>query len=150
MKVLAGVDIVEVARIEKILRKRKDAFLNKILSPEERWMFQAVIRKKALNEELRGALYLAGVFAAKEALMKMLGTGGKLLGRSRLKGEGISFREIIILHNERGKPYVVFDKDIGKASKIAEGLGIKEDEIEISITHERKYAVAIALCCSQK
>ncbi len=72
---------------------------------------------------------MAGIFAAKEAISKLLGTG---IGK-------INWKHIEILHEEEGKPYVnLYDE----ALKFSGQLGI--DEFSLSISHEKEYAIAFA------
>ena len=70
---------------------------------------------------------LAVRFAAKEAVMKALGTGTK----------GVAWREIEVLSNSDGKPLVCLH---GRALKKAEELGL--GEFAISLSHSREYAIA--------
>ncbi|MGI8549870.1 MAG: holo-ACP synthase, partial [Dehalococcoidia bacterium] len=70
---------------------------------------------------------LAARFAAKEAVMKALGTGVR----------GVSWREIEVLPNPRGKPLVSLS---GHAARRAELIGLHQ--IDISLSHTRAYAVA--------
>ena len=110
-----GVDIIEIERVEEALRRFGDRFLRKIYTERE-------IRF------CRGrASELAARFAAKEAVMKALGTGVR----------GISWREIEVLPMPGGKPLVFLH---GKAQKRAEFLGLSD--FAISLTHSRDFAIA--------
>ncbi|ACX52849.1 holo-acyl-carrier-protein synthase [Ammonifex degensii KC4] len=124
MLVGMGTDIIAVARVERALGRWGDRFLKRIFTPRERAM--GLGRKDALY-------FWAGRFAAKEAVLKALGTGR----------QGISFREIEVVADDKGRPVV---KLFGRARLRAEELGIKE--IWLSIAHEKEYAVAVA--CAER
>lgn len=115
-----GVDIVYISRIEKLMRNKKDRFYNRIFTPDE---------IKYIEEKNHSPQTAAGIFAAKEAISKLLGTG---IGK-------INWKHIEILHEEEGKPYVnLYDE----ALKFSGQLGI--DEFSLSISHEKEYAIAFA------
>lgn len=116
-----GVDIVQVERIEKILNKSKEGFLNKVFTTKE----IEYIRYKNENHRTIG-----GMFASKEAVSKVFGTG---IGKVGLK-------EIEIDHDEFDKPIVNFN---GKALELMKKKGI--ENIHLSISHEKEYAVAVAV-----
>ncbi|MFA6941693.1 MAG: holo-ACP synthase, partial [Clostridiaceae bacterium] len=73
---------------------------------------------------------LAGKFSAKEAVSKALGTGIR----------GFSFKDIEILKDNPGKPYVILKNN---AEKLASSFG--NYSISISISHSRENAVAVAI-----
>jgi len=79
-----GVDIIEIERIEAVLRRHGERFLQRVYTPAER----AYCRGRVPE--------LAARFAAKEAVSKALGTGLR----------GIAWQEMEILGDERGKPLV--------------------------------------------
>jgi holo-[acyl-carrier protein] synthase len=108
-----GVDIVEVRRIREAVKKWGDDFLKRIFTSRE---LQISRNKPSLYE------YLAGRFAAKEAISKAFGT------------KDITFKDIEIINNETGKPTCILLKN-------------KEDnlDIHISISHIKNYAVATAI-----
>jgi len=113
-----GIDIIEVKRIKKILEDYGDRFLKRILTDNE----ISYCMKFSKPE-----LHLAGRFASKEAYSKAIGTG---------IGKEFSWKDIEILNNERGKPYIVHLKD-------TEYSGLK---FEISISHTEDYACAAVSC----
>lgn len=113
-----GVDIVEIERIEKAIQK--DRFLQKLFTEKERSYFE----NKGSRPET-----VAGIFAAKEAVSKVLGTGVVY-----------AWTDIEIDHTELGQPIVVLHN---KAKKISEEIGIQT--IHISISHSKRYAVANAV-----
>ena len=110
-----GVDIIEIERIERALTKFGQRFLRRVYTDLE-----AAFCRGRTSE-------LAARFAAKEAVMKALGTGAR----------GVAWREIEVLPNHRGKPLVYLH---GRAQKRAERIGL--DEIDISMSHSRDFAVA--------
>ncbi|XVN41016.1 MAG: holo-ACP synthase [Rickettsia endosymbiont of Argas persicus] len=85
-----GTDIVQIPRIEKIIKLYPEIFPKKILTVEE-------LKKFTLLKEENCTTFLAKRFAAKEAISKAFGIG---------IGQGINFKDITILNNELGKPIV--------------------------------------------
>lgn len=114
-----GVDIIEISRVEKAIEKK--GFLDRIFTTDELIYF----REKNFNK-----FSIAGTFAAKEAVSKVLGTGIR----------GFAFKDIEIRRNELGCPSVVL---LNGAQCIAREKGI--ENIDISISHCREYAVANAI-----
>lgn len=114
-----GVDIAEVERIKKNLENEK--FLKKIYTENE---IEYLITRK-FNVETA-----AGMFAAKEAVAKCLGTGFTNFGACHIE----------ILKDELGKPYVNL---FGNALTRAEEMGIKN--IQISISHTAQTAIAFCV-----
>ncbi len=104
-----GIDIVEIKRIKKSLEKN-DGFLSRVFTDKE----VEYIREKNYRGET-----VAGMFAAKEAYSKFLGTGFS----------GISLKDIEVHHNEKCKPYIVF-----------KGIKVNAD---LSISHSDDNAVAV-------
>ena len=113
-----GTDIIEIARIEKAIAHWGERFLHRVYTEPE------------LRLSRQKPPFLAVRFAGKEAVMKALGTGKK----------GVDWREIEILSEPSGKPLVHL---YGKARAQANGLGI--DELAISLSHSREYAVAFVV-----
>lgn len=119
MVVGTGIDIIEVDRIR--LAAAQQAFLNRVFTKEECAYYE---QRNCCPETL------AGTFAAKEATAKALAAGFN----------GISWRDIEILHDEEGKPYV----RLWNAAKTRmQSLG--GNEIHISISHIKKLAIAQAI-----
>src|SRR5699024_5890660 len=116
-----GVDIVDINRIERIFSAKKDKFLKKVFTGKEIEYFSK--RKYKVNS-------IAGIFAAKEAISKVLGSG---IGY-------INWHDIEVLHNERGKPYININAKLDNKMK---ELGLSN--LDISISHERNYAIAFAI-----
>lgn len=117
-----GIDLVETARIEQVWQRHPDRFLGRILTTAERAYCQQ--RKNPLPN-------IAGRWAAKEAVLKVIGTGWR--------GE-IAWTDIEILNNKAGAPHVTLT---GHTKRIADDLGITT--ILLSITHTETHAAASAI-----
>lgn len=113
-----GVDIVEIQRIEAAIERGGKRFLDRIYTETE----LQTCRDRPWS--------LASRFAAKEAVMKVLGTGGT----------GIAWREIEILTGSDGKPSV---KLHGQALTKAGQLNLTE--VCVSLSDSKEYAVAVAI-----
>ncbi len=113
-----GVDIIEIPRIVAAIDRFGDRFLRRIYTERE----IAKYRDRVPS--------LATRFAAKEAVMKTLGTGFR----------GIGWHDIEILSDPRGKPVVFLH---GRALARAEALGIRS--VTVSLSDSKEYAVAMAL-----
>ena len=115
-----GNDIIEIERIEKAISK--EGFKNKIYTQRE----LENIQKRGNRTET-----YAGIFSAKEAISKAIGTGVR----------EFSLTDLEILNDDLGKPYVVVSEKLDKILR-----NKKEDyQIEISISHSKKYAIAMAI-----
>jgi holo-[acyl-carrier-protein] synthase len=112
-----GIDIIQVTRIRATLERFGSRFSNRVLTQSER----RYVRDRPET--------LAGRWAAKEAVSKVLGLGVR----------GIGWQEIEIERLPTGQPAVRLH---GRAAARAEQLGM--DRIAVSISHEAEYAVAIA------
>jgi len=117
-----GIDLVDFPRIEKMMQHHGDRFLNRIFTSNEQAYAQA--NKNRVEK-------LAGRFAAKEAILKLLGTGWR--GK-------IAWTEIEVTNDPMGRPEVTLS---GEVKKIADKLGIKQ--ISVSITHTANFAIASAV-----
>jgi holo-[acyl-carrier protein] synthase len=118
MTLRTGVDLLEISRLQDALERHGERFLARIYTPAER------------NLCAGQAASLAARFAAKEAVAKALGTG---LG-------DIAWTDIEILRADSGAPVL---RLYGKASSLADELGLREWSLSISHTHE--YAVALVV-----
>ncbi len=112
-----GVDSIEISRVLKAMER--EHFIHRIFSEKE--ISQLDARKR------RGA----SDFAGKEAVVKVFGTGF----------DGIEARDIEILRNDKGAPYIVLN---GTAKKCAEEMGIREWKISITNTKELATAFVVA------
>jgi holo-[acyl-carrier protein] synthase len=118
-----GVDIADIERVRRLLTRGRERTLGVIFGPAE-------IEHARAIEPLREPGYVAGRLAAKEAVLKALGTG---LGPA-------SFHEVVIEASTTGRPGVLVQ---GRAARLAEELGI--ERWHLSISHERGAAVAVAV-----
>jgi len=114
-----GTDIVSVDRIKKSLKNKN--FLKKLFNKEE------IAKCSKLISSIN---CYAKRFAAKEAFAKALGTG---------ISNGINFNEITILNEKSGKPFI---KLIGNTKKKINSKFKKKIKISLSLSDEKKYAVA--------
>lgn len=117
-----GTDIVNIDRINNILKKNKDRLINKILTEQERLIFA--------NRSFTPS-YCAKRFAAKEAFAKALGVG---------IGGSVSFQDLTVKNDEQGKPYFI----------VSEKLRIylinkKIKQAFLSISDENNHAVAFVI-----
>ena len=116
-----GTDIIEISRIQSAMKKNRHSFLKKIFTDIECEFYEKTNNKYES---------VAAGFASKEAVMKVLGTGLR----------GFTFKDIQILRDDLGKPYV---RLYGGAMKIANSKGIAS--INLSVSHCKQYAVAFAV-----
>lgn len=115
-----GTDIVNISRIEKIYSKFGESFLKKNFHSKEIECFDHL-------PSLQKISYLAKRFAGKEAVSKAFGTG---IGK-------IAFKDIAILNNELGAPYVLLDVPIEQYDE--------KMRINISLSDEEPFAVAFVV-----
>ncbi len=118
-----GVDIVEIERIRAIIG-RSPAFVKRAFSSEERAYCDAAAQPE---------YHYATRFAAKEAVLKALGTGFS---------QGIKAADVEVVLNSKGKPHVRLK---GKAALVARQKGINEIPLSLSYTHSEAVACALAL-----
>ena len=121
MRVSIGCDIVEISRIAHLFNTYGERFTSRILSSSE---------LEDMPKNRNPVPFIAKRFAAKEAIVKALGTGFQF---------GIRFKDITIAHNDIGAPEVVLS---GKAKVIYEQKNPKQ--IAISLSDERSFALAFA------
>jgi holo-[acyl-carrier protein] synthase len=124
MIVGTGIDILEISRIKSAIEK-SEHFLNKIFTNSE--------LKYIINSNLKFER-AAGIFCAKEAVSKAIGTGIR----------GFNWTDIEILKYNKGKPYVIL---YNNAKKICQNNDICD--IIISISHSKCYAVANAIALNK-
>lgn len=118
-----GVDMVEIARMEKILERRPN-FAKRVFTKEERTYCDRMARP---------AQHYAARFAAREAVLKALGTGFS---------RGIGFADVSVTRNEAGRPEAVL---AGRAREVADELGVREVALSLSYTHDVAVANAVAV-----
>jgi holo-[acyl-carrier protein] synthase len=117
-----GTDIIECLRIAKMIERHGELFLTRVYTPHE---IEYCTARKAATQ------HYAGRFAAKEAVLKALGTGWT---------RGIQWRDLEVQNEMGGRPTLVLS---GAAAELAEKTGIKE--VLISISHCRTHATAYAI-----
>ncbi len=121
-----GTDIVEVARVAKLLEEFGEHFRQRVCSAEELLLAE----KKG-----GGATFFAGRWAAKEAAAKALGCG---------IGKNCALTDISVLNDASGKPELHFS---GAAAEMAAKLRVTA--AKVSISHEVSYAVATVILCGK-
>ena len=114
----AGVDAIEIERVQQTLARHPQRFLNRVYTELEVAYCHGRVHE------------LAARFAAKEAMMKALGTGVR----------GVAWREIEILPDRRGKPLVYLH---GNAASRADAIGLGQPEV--SLTHSDLLAIAFVI-----
>ena len=114
-----GIDLIEIERIKSIYLRHGPRFTNRILTDAEQ---AYVLRPTDPSSRL------AGRWAAKEAALKALGTG---------LADGIRWRDLEILPDEKGKPVLTFH---GRALERANML--RADSLHVTITHGQSMAIA--------
>ena len=112
---ITGIDIIEIARVGEVLNKYGARFLNRIYTDSE----QKYCKGRAAQ--------LASRFAAKEAVMKALGTGIR----------GVGWKDIEIKRERGGPPYIQLH---GRGQARASKMGLSE--ISLSLSHSNDFAVA--------
>ena len=117
-----GLDLVECARIAQVLQDHGQRFLDRALTPAEQE------RAKQFKNPTR---FIAGRWAAKEAILKMIGTGWR---------GGIAWTDMEVLPDALGRPVVTLT---GETARLARQLGIKR--VLLSITHTEHLAAASAI-----
>ena len=118
-----GIDLIECQRVRDVLERHGDRFIERLLTPGET-AYVRLYHKDVIPR-------LAGRFAAKEAILKVLGTGWR--GK-------IAWRDMEILNDASGEPRVTLTAE---CERIADRLGIAR--ILVSITHTPNYAAATAI-----
>jgi len=114
-----GTDIIEISRIQQSISRHEQRFLDRLFTLQEQ---QYCLKHR------ESARHFAGRFAAKEAIVKALGTGFR---------DGISWLDIEIQNDAAGKPCVILSKSLKEA--------FNKPNILLSISHCREYATATAV-----
>ena len=117
-----GTDVVQVERVAAAYQRFGQHFVDRLLLPEERVAFE---------KYKRPVRFLAMRFAAKEAIVKALGTGF---------GHGVWIRDIGFVQNAWGRPEVIFSE---RGRRVADALGAGEGHV--SLTDEAGLVVAVAV-----
>ena len=119
-----GVDMVDCARLSESIDRHGQRFLQRVFTPAELGYCEG--KKRRIE-------HLAGRFAAKEAVLKVLGTGWR---------EGINWTDIEVRNEPSGQPRVTLS---GRCRQVADELGV--GEVLISISHIQTHAIASAIGC---
>lgn len=114
-----GIDLIEIKRIEKAIKRR--GFLERYFTEKEIEMFKS---------HLMNPQKIAGNFCAKEAIVKMFGTGFR----------NVKLSDLEVLRDESGKPTITL---YSGAKSLGKSLGI--ESIHISITNTAEHATAVAI-----
>lgn len=117
-----GVDVLEVKRIGRTLERFGAHFIERLLMPQE----QAQLARTRRPER-----FIATRFAAKEAIVKAMGTGF---------AHGVWIRDVGVVQNAWGKPEVVFSE---RGERVRKGLGVGEGHV--TLTDEAGLVVAVAV-----
>ena len=117
-----GVDVLESARIARTLERFGPRFIEHLLMPEEAAQLAATARRER---------FLAMRFAAKEAVVKAMGTGF---------AHGMWIRDVGVVQNSWGKPEVVFSP---RGERLRRSLGV--GEAHVTLTDEAGLVVAVAV-----
>ncbi len=121
-----GTDITEIVRIGRMIERHGEIFLNRVYTEDE---IQYCQRRKEYLQ------HYAARWAAKEAVMKTLGTGWI---------RGMSWRDIEVSNHKTGRPDILIS---GGAKEVADGLGITK--VLITLSHCRAYATATAIAVGE-
>ncbi len=117
-----GTDIVELVRVQQTYERFGERFVERLLMPEERELFEAS------RQPVR---FLAMRFAGKEAAVKAMGTGFR---------HGMWIRDVGVLNNEWGRPYLIFSE---RGQAVCKRLGVGEGHV--SLTDDAGLVVAFAV-----
>jgi holo-[acyl-carrier protein] synthase len=115
--------MVEITRIERVLKRYGDRFFERVFTAAE------IAYCRGRSPEL------AARFAAKEAVSKALGVGMRMIAR-----DGIDWKDVEVIGDLRGKPLV---RLFGRAAERAGELGLTE--WAISLSHTREHAIAFVV-----
>jgi holo-[acyl-carrier protein] synthase len=121
--VALGLDLVEIARFERVLERRGERLLERLFTGEERAYCEA--------RRARRATHYAGRFAVKEAVMKVLGTGW---------ARGVRWRDIEVERAPGSAPEIALH---GVAAALAERRRI--GRMHLTITHDAGIAAAVVV-----
>lgn len=117
-----GIDVLEVERVKRVFDKHGERFVAHLLMPEER---------AQLERTARTVRFLAMRFAAKEAIVKGMGTGF---------AHGVWIRDVGMVQNEWGRPEVIYSP---RGDKLRKKMGIGEGHV--TLTDEAGLVVAVAV-----
>jgi holo-[acyl-carrier protein] synthase len=117
-----GIDVLELERVARVYRKFGQHFVDRLLLAGERSQFERTARPER---------FLAMRFAAKEAIVKAMGTGF---------AHGMWIRDVGVVQNHWGKPEVIYSE---RGRRMCESLGVGEGHV--TLTDEKGLVVAVAI-----
>lgn len=117
-----GLDLVKISRIQAMIERWQDRFLLRLYTDAER---------ELSAKRTPPCAFLAGRFAAKEAVLKALGTGWS---------NGVSWLDIQVLNDMNGRPVATVE---GRTAALVREAGITG--IYVSLSHDADYAIAEAV-----
>ena len=117
MKIKCGVDIIEISRVKESIESLGERFINRVFTEKE--------IEYCESKKMQKYQHYAARFAAKEAVFKAI---SKILNGKY----DITWKDIEVLNDENGRPYI----------KLSEQFANKIEDIDISISHCKEYAVA--------
>jgi holo-[acyl-carrier protein] synthase len=126
-----GCDILEVGRLEGLMRKGREAFIKRVLTPAEIEEFERRSEKSAI----RGTLFVATRYCAKEAFSKAMGTG---------IGASFSCQDLSVLNSDFGAPILVYSE------RLKSWLQSNRAEAKISISDEQNYVMSTVILFSKQ
>jgi holo-[acyl-carrier protein] synthase len=121
-----GIDLVEVARIERMLAEHGGRMTERVFTCAER---------DECERDVRRAIRYAARFAAKEAALKALGKG---------LSDGITWQDVSVANDATGAPHLVI---AGRAAEIASALGVNKSAV--SLSHTQSHAIASVILYSE-
>jgi holo-[acyl-carrier protein] synthase len=117
--VAIGVDLCEIPRLSKLITEHGERFLEKVYTPEE---------IAYCSQKVNGVINFAARFAAKEALLKALGTG---------LGAEMNWKDVEVVNDAQGKPHFKFYGQVAKY--------IADRKVLLSLTHTNENALAFVV-----
>ena len=126
-----GCDMLEVGRLEGLLRKGRDVFIKRVLTPGEIDEYERRSDKSAI----RGTLFVATRYCAKEAFSKAMGTG---------VGAQFSFQDLSVLNSDSGAPVLVYSE------RLENWLQSRRAQAKISISDEQNYVMSTVILYSKQ
>jgi holo-[acyl-carrier protein] synthase len=117
-----GVDIVEIARLRKVVERLKDRFIHRVFTTEE---------QQFCNQHRDPAPHYAARFAAKEAMFKALGTGW---------AKGVTWQDVEVLRQQQEAPTLILH---GEAQRLSISMGATK--MHLSLSHSEESAIAMVI-----